>query len=136
MLNFLEQLELKTQAGETIRMYKKEDVVRAQLGVLKDTYMLDLLEEKFQQIGETMPEETSNRREPLLAKITEAKEEVMPLLSIFESDEELQSMSEIKTLREICSVFDLESDVFEKVVSYAKMQYECGNYEVSKILLN
>ena len=44
-------------------------------------------------------------------------------------------MRRLDDLGEICSAFELDGDVFNRLLAYSKVQYDCGNYALSSELL-
>jgi translation initiation factor 3 subunit E len=136
MLNFLQELEVETADGEKIRMYKREGILRAQLDILKETYMIDTEQDLYAELGEEAPTDMDERREAVLHNISGVRDEILPLLEVFENDARLQEIKERTSLKAICDDLQLDYDVFEKVLKFAKMTYDSGNYSNSRVILD
>merc|ERR1719329_279054 len=63
------------------------------------------------------------------------KEKVLGLLHILEDNEKLHDIKKLGDLDEVCSHFDLDRNVFERLLAYSKLQFDCGNYALSSELL-
>jgi translation initiation factor 3 subunit E len=125
ILNFL---------GET-GIYKKEDITRAEIALLVDTNMIDFAVDKYGLINEEAPAALAEKREHVLSQLSCERERVLELLKILEDPEQLQRMKACKSISEICTGFDLQDNVFDGLLSYSKLQFDCGNYAVSGELL-
>jgi translation initiation factor 3 subunit E len=125
ILNFLSE----------VGIHKKDDITRAEIALLSETNMIDFAVEKYELIGETAPEALSARRDEVLAQLAESRDKVLTLLQILEDKDELEMMKTMKSISEICSYFKLDNGVFDSLLSYAKLQFDCGNYEMSRDLL-
>eukprot|EP00929_Paragymnodinium_shiwhaense_P017872 TRINITY_DN1276_c0_g3_i1.p1 TRINITY_DN1276_c0_g3~~TRINITY_DN1276_c0_g3_i1.p1 ORF type:complete len:443 (-),score=166.40 TRINITY_DN1276_c0_g3_i1:228-1556(-) len=126
ILNFLSEANI----------YKPADITRAEIEHLLETKMLDFAIEKYEALNEEPPAELGAKRETVLNELNSGRDKVMRLLEILESNDELQRMRGLKSTAAICTAFELDSDVFDALMQYAKMMYESGNYAVSKTLLD
>jgi len=57
------------------------------------------------------------------------------LLHILEDNDKLHEIKKLGDIEGICSHFELDGDVFDRLLAYAKVQYDCGNYALSNELL-
>jgi len=111
------------------------DVKKAQLHMLKDTNMLDLAVEIYESIGEKVPEEMGSNKEKIIEQMQTLGEQEMGLLQLLEDVEAVKRMGSLKSISEVCEQFSVTIEQVEGLVSYAKLQYECGNYQLSSELL-
>lgn len=125
MFNFLQEMEI----------YKTEDINRALLKLLAETNMIDLAVEMYATLGEEAPESLNQRREEVLQQLQDSREKVLSLLEILEDEDKVQKIATFKSMSELCTAFELEVDVIEGLVHYAKLQFDCGNYTLSGELL-
>lgn len=120
---------------QEIGLYKKTDIDRALLKILEGTSMIDYTMEIYTSLGEEVPQSLSDRREEVLEQIGQSREKLMGLLQILEDPDKVQQIATFKSIGEMCSAFELEPDVIDGLVQYAKLQYDCGNYALSGELL-
>mmetsp|Transcript_120540 Transcript_120540/g.300703 ORF Transcript_120540/g.300703 Transcript_120540/m.300703 type:complete len:464 (-) Transcript_120540:177-1568(-) len=116
-------------------IYKTEDVTRVELQLLAETWMIDYACDRYEGIGEEPPASLTDRREDILEKLASCRNHVMRLLEILEDDEKVKRISTFKSIGELCDAFDIEPEMVDELVTYAKMQFDCGNYELSSQLL-
>mmetsp|Transcript_80268 Transcript_80268/g.227301 ORF Transcript_80268/g.227301 Transcript_80268/m.227301 type:complete len:490 (+) Transcript_80268:71-1540(+) len=115
-------------------MYNQKDVTHARLQLLDATNMIDFASEQYESIGESPPEDADKRREEVLRQLTDSRDHIMKLLTTLENDEEVKKIAN-KNVEELCREFDVDVEVIDGLVHYAKLQYECGNYNLSCELL-
>lgn len=120
---------------QEIGLYKKTDIDRALLKILEGTSMIDYTMEIYTSLGEEVPQSLSDRREEVLEQIGQSREKLMALLQILEDPDKVQQIASFKSIGEMCTAFELEPDVIDGLVQYAKLQYDCGNYALSGELL-
>jgi len=130
ILQFLEENEI----------YDKEQLARAKIELLTETNMVDFAIDLYEGIqcsaeDTKKREELEARREKVLAMLEAARIKVLPLLAILESPEQMEEIKKLKSLPEICAKFELENDIIEALVTYARLQFQCGNYALSGDLL-
>jgi len=122
-------------------IYKFEDITRAQLQLLSSTFMLELAEDTYRDLGEEVPESLAQRKEDIIERIQVAQHSLLPLLKILEDQEALRKIQDLKSstpsLRELCEKMneDIEEEedhitveMAEAVVSFAKMLFDSGKY--------
>jgi len=120
---------------EEVELYEKTGVIRASLEILKGTKMIDFQVDKYQALAEEVPEGVEQLREKVIAEMEEQKEKLLDLLHILEDSDQLQQMKKYDEIGEICTAFELDRDVFDRLLAYSKVQYDCGNYALSSELL-
>lgn len=116
-------------------IYKAKDINRALLKLMAETNMIDWMEEMYTTLGEPVPPSLNQRRQDVLQQISDSRDKVLPLLEILEDEEKVKKMTNFKSISELCEAFDLNVDVIEGLVHFAKLQYDCGNYNLSGELL-
>lgn len=127
----LQHLQFQLELG----LYKQEDITRAELQLLTTTNMIDYAMDKYKELGEEVPESMAEKREEVLAKLEAARENEITLLETLEDDEKVSQMNKMKSILEICDGFDITQGQIDGLVTYAKLQFECGNYSLSAGLL-
>jgi len=120
---------------QEIGLYKQDDVTRAEIELLSETNMIDFAVDKYASIGEEAPESLNERREQVLVLLDTSRSRVLRLLEILEDEEKVKKIPSFKSIDELCKDFELEVEVIDGLVSYAKLQYDCGNYSLSGELL-
>jgi len=120
---------------EELKIYKDEDITRAELLLLNDTNMLDFAKDKYEALGEEPPEEMEAKREKVIEHLEQTRQREIGLLQILEDEESVKTMHALKSVTEVCERFDVDIETVEGLVTYAKLQFECGNYRLSGELL-
>jgi len=123
--NFLKQLGL----------HKERDIAMAELKLLADTNMIDFVLDKYEELGEEVPESLTEKRSTVIEKLEEAREFEIRLLETLENEESVKKMATMKTVAEICEAFEVTQAQIEGLITYAKLQFDCGNYSLSGELL-
>mmetsp|Transcript_120539 Transcript_120539/g.300699 ORF Transcript_120539/g.300699 Transcript_120539/m.300699 type:complete len:459 (-) Transcript_120539:136-1512(-) len=116
-------------------IYKDVDVTRVQVQLLSETSMIDYAMDQYQLIGEEPPASLVERREEVLEQLTSCKEYLMDLLQKLEDDDAVRRIPNFKSVGELCDDFQIEPEKVDELVRYAKMQFDCGNYELAAALL-
>jgi len=57
------------------------------------------------------------------------------LLETLEDVDKVNTIKSVQDMKELCEKFDVDMEVIDGLVHYAKLQYECGNYTLSCELL-
>jgi len=118
-----------------LNVYESKDIARAELHLLNDTCMLDFAMDKYDELGEEKPDSLTTKRQEIIDKLATSREMELGLLQILEDDESVKKMHSLKSMSEICEQFDITLEQIEGLVTYAKLQFECGNYSLSAELL-
>jgi translation initiation factor 3 subunit E len=117
-------------------IYAPDDVTRAEVAVLSDTKMIDLMVEKRKSINEDDDsDETAERRKEIIRDMEESRPRFTDLFNILESEHDISRLRTLKSISEICSEFNLAPDIFDRAVEYAKLHYDTGNYSITKEVL-
>jgi len=116
-------------------LYKQEDITRAELQLLTTTNMIDFAMDKYKELGEEVPDSLNEKRDEVLEQLNTARENEISLLETLEDDEKVFQMNKMKSIMEICEGFDITQGQIDGLVTYAKLQFECGNYSLSAGLL-
>jgi len=125
MLHFLKELTL----------YKETDITRAEILLLEETNMIDFAVDKYGELGEEAPDALVEKREQILEKLQSSREQEIRLLETLEDEESVKKMATMKTVAEVCEAFDVTQAQIDGLVTYAKLQFDCGNYALSAELL-
>lgn len=118
-----------------VGIYKQDDITRAEINLLAETNMVDFEQEKYESIGATVPDSLDERRGQVLSQLNTCRDKVLPLLTILENEDEVKKIATFKSIAELCEAFELDMDVIDGLVHYAKLQFDCGNYALSNELL-
>jgi len=115
--------------------YKHQDIARSELHLLNDTFMLDFASDKYDELGEEKPEALGIKRQQVIDQLAAARDQELGLLQILEDEESVKKMHSLKSVSEVCEQFDVTMEQVEGLVTYAKLQFECGNYSLSAELI-
>lgn len=116
-------------------VYKEEDVSKVQLRLLSETCMIDFAIDKYKEVGEDVPDSLNERRAEVLEEVSSKRERVFRLLKMLEDPSEVERIRELKNAEGMSIEFDLSPDIVDDLLKYAKLQYDCGNYDLSSMLL-
>lgn len=116
-------------------VFNEEDITKVELELLSQTNMVDFTLEKYAALGVEPSEELKQKRDKVLRQLEETQALVMPLLEKLESEEEVKALKEFKSIAEICERWSIRADTIEGLVTYARLQYDCGSYGLSGDLL-
>jgi len=116
-------------------IYKPEDVSRGMLKVLSQTYMIDFAIDTYAALGDEPPAELLDRRGEIVKDIETTRNKVWKLLQILEDNDKVKKIPGFKSIEELCADFEIEPEVINDLARYAKMQYECGNYQMTREIL-
>lgn len=120
-------------------MHSADDVTRAELEVLKSTNMIDFQIDLYKLLGEEVPEVLMEKREELVEVLEEQRHFMLPLLEKLEQKEAVDRIQQKDNYSEVCNLLQTEYAIGPNVVDglfgYAKLQFECGNYQLSCELL-
>lgn len=90
-------------------------------------YTLDI--RKRLNLENEMPEELSQKRITVLAKLKELQNEVNPLMKCMDELKNRDTMKDSKQLMNVLQQeFNFDADIIDSVYKLAKYLYECGNY--------
>lgn len=110
--------------------------MKAKIEVVRGTCMIDFVIDMYEAISQEVPEDLQNLKETTLEKVQNAQQKALPLLRILENEDDLNKIKTCKTIQEICDNFpDLEPDCLDILWEYARLLFDCGNYELAMILL-
>jgi len=117
-------------------IYDEQDIMKAKIEVVRGTCMIDFVIDMYEAISQEVPEDLQNLKETTLEKVQNAQQKALPLLRILENEDDLNKIKTCKTIQEICDNFpDLEPDCLDILWEYARLLFDCGNYELAMILL-
>jgi len=126
VLDFLTQYEI----------YDETDITKAKIEVVGGTCMLDFALDMYKEINMDVPEELEGRKEKTLERVQSVQGKALPLLQILENEEELSTIKKCTSIQEICEKFEqLEPDCLDTLWEYARLLFDCGNYELAAVLL-
>ncbi|KAL3657364.1 hypothetical protein V7S43_017683 [Phytophthora oleae] len=114
-------------------LYDEAQLMAAKLALLKPTNMADFAVEIHQTLHDTedVPEEFETRRGEILDALSFAKSECSLMLDLIEDEEKIMQLQSENLL----NASHLEQNegitpaVLDGLYKYAKLQYECGNYQ-------
>jgi len=116
-------------------IYKHETVSRGMLSVLSQTNMIDFAVDMYQSLGDEPPAEMLDRREVIIKDVENTRAVVLSLLQILENPDQVKKIPGFKSIEDLCTDFQIETNVINELARYAKLQYEMGNYQVSAEIL-
>ncbi|GMG17258.1 unnamed protein product [Phytophthora fragariaefolia] len=103
-------------------LYDEAQLMAAKLALLKPTNMADFAVEIHQTLhgSDDVPEEFEARRGEILDALSFAKSQCTPMLELIEDEEKIMQLQSENLLN---------ASHLEQNEGYAKLQYECGNYQ-------
>jgi len=117
-------------------IYDDTDIMKAKIDIIAGTCMIDFALDMYKDIGETPPQHIEDQREPTLDIVQASQQKALPLLKILENEEDLAKIKTCKTNQEIVDLFpDLEPDCMDTLWEYARLLFDCGNYQLVSVLL-
>jgi translation initiation factor 3 subunit E len=117
-------------------VYDEKDITKAKIDVVVGTCMIDFALDMYNDLGEEVPSHLEELKTTTLEKVQSAQQKALPLLQILENEEDLTKIKTCKSTQEICDAFpDLEPDFLDTLWEYARLLFDCGNYELVAILL-
>jgi len=118
------------------KIYDETDIMKAKIEVVKGTCMIDFVIDMYGELSQEVPQELETLKETTLEKVQSAQQKALPLLRILENEDDLTKIKACKTIQEITDNFtDLEPDCLDMLWEYARLLFDCGNYELTSILL-
>lgn len=117
------------------KIYKEEDILKAQVALLTKTKLIDFAADKYKLLHKTedVPAEMKDKRSQVVAQIKELKSQCKPLLAMLE-DPSLGRPGKgdhkqyKETLLSLAEKNNITQDMVESLYKYAKLLFECGNY--------
>ncbi|OQS07695.1 eukaryotic translation initiation factor 3, partial [Thraustotheca clavata] len=114
-------------------MYDEKALLAAKLELLKPTSMADFAVEIYQSLhgAGKVPAEFEKKRASILAEVTAAKKQCEPMLKLLENQDKIVALQNEGSLTAVFleQHHGVTSHVLEGLYKYAKLQYECGNYQ-------
>lgn len=123
-------------------IYAEDQVLRAQLGLLTKTKLVDFAMDKYKLLHKTeeIPEEMTKKRAQVVSQLKELKAECKALLAVIE-DPSLEKVRPQKgdrteksekaykdALVALVEASKITPEQIEALYKYAKLHFECGNY--------
>ncbi|EQC41280.1 hypothetical protein SDRG_01255 [Saprolegnia diclina VS20] len=117
----------------TNEMYDEKQLLAAKLDLLKPTSMTDFAVEIYQSLhgAAKVPAEFEQRRKAILEAVSAAKASCKPILDLLDNQEKVMALQNDSLLTAVYleQHHGVTSSVLEGLYTYAKLQYECGNYQ-------
>ncbi|XP_071539384.1 eukaryotic translation initiation factor 3 subunit E-A [Panulirus ornatus] len=116
------------------KIYDVTDLERAKLDLLSSTNMLDFATDIYSSLhpDQPVPDEMPKRRSRVVSELKRLQMETDPIFKIFgDSDvqKQMQTSRDQRTLMQyLMENHDFHPEMLDTLYSYAKFQYECGNY--------
>lgn len=124
------------------KMYSDQEISQAKFELLKPTNMVDWAMEVLDQSLDTTKKapafasartELEQQRGKVLDELSYFKDLCQPMLDLIENEEEINRMQNENVFTLADSVLEeqhsITVEVLESFYKYAKLKYECGNYE-------
>merc|ERR1719277_1760155 len=91
--------------------------------------------DRYTTDGEEVPEGLNQRREEVWEELQSKLRRVYALLEMLEDGNKVARIQNFKTIIEMCDEFELQPELIDEFLAYAKMTYHCGQYQASRDLL-
>ncbi|CCI40490.1 unnamed protein product [Albugo candida] len=114
-------------------MYEESELLTAKLSLLKPTNMADFALEVYQNLYQTKetPAEFENRRSEILERLSATENECKLMLDLIQDEQKIIQLQNENLLN--ASYLEkhekISTSVLDGLYKYAKVQYECGNYQ-------
>jgi translation initiation factor 3 subunit E len=124
--------------------YSLRDITEAKLQLLSNTNMVDYMMEVYKELHgtEDVPKEMSVRRDGVVNKLKELQLQIEPIVKILEQDQVAEQLSSSRDrdgkqmLDYLVKNYDFHPRMLSLLYEYAKLKYECGDYEAAGDYLN
>ncbi|DBA02091.1 TPA: hypothetical protein N0F65_011158 [Lagenidium giganteum] len=114
-------------------LYDEAQLMAAKLSLLKPTYMADFAVEIYQTLHNTtdVPAEFEERRGTILDSLSYVKSQCSPMLDLINDEEKIMQLQSANSLNAqyLEQNEGITPTVLDGLYKYAKLQYECGNYQ-------
>ncbi|ROT83032.1 hypothetical protein C7M84_023789 [Penaeus vannamei] len=116
------------------RIYDETDLQRAKLELLSNTNMVDFAMDIHGSLypGQPVPAELPERRSRVVSELKRLQTETEPIFKIFSDNEvqkQLQTSRDHRALMQfLIENHDFRPEMLDTLYTFAKFQYECGNY--------
>ncbi|PAV68302.1 hypothetical protein WR25_12952 [Diploscapter pachys] len=125
---------------EPRKLFDDKSIREAQRAILSQTNYIDNLIETYP--ADQVPPELVQKREMIAKEREELKAKVNPILAILEQDAVKENLAKVLKPEEFTSFlenlqtnYNFTPDMLDTLYKYAKLQYECGDYMSSSVLL-
>ncbi|KAF0699820.1 Aste57867_9596 [Aphanomyces stellatus] len=117
----------------TNEMYEEKQLMAAKLELLKPTSMADFAVEIHQSLsGSTkVPAELEKKRTAIVEELSAAKGQCKAMLQLVEDQDKIIALQNdgLLTAAYLEQHHGITTDVLDGLYKYAKLQYDCGNYQ-------
>lgn len=107
-------------------LFSEEEVLQSKLQLLEKTNMVDFAGDIYKKLHKAteLPQAMKDKRDEVVAKLTQLKEEAAPILEYIES----QNLNKSKGDKISFDQFEITPQLLDSLLKFAKFQFECGNY--------
>eukprot|EP00163_Fabomonas_tropica_P021056 TRINITY_DN3700_c0_g1_i1.p1 TRINITY_DN3700_c0_g1~~TRINITY_DN3700_c0_g1_i1.p1 ORF type:complete len:507 (-),score=174.92 TRINITY_DN3700_c0_g1_i1:466-1947(-) len=113
-------------------IYEPGQVMEGKIQLLAETNMVDFAMDIYKKLHNTddAPANLADRREQVVVKLKELQTECAPILAVLEQTELVKELrtSKLFTAQNLEENYDVPPRAIQMLFSYAKFQFECGNY--------
>jgi len=123
---------LESHSSGSIPIYERRSLLKAKVGMLEKTKMVDYLMEMKGELGESS-EHLEPQRNAVMNEYRELKRKIEPLTEAFEQPDFQNASRAMRTsaqlLEYLQSRHGISESIIDDVYNYAKFNYDIGNYE-------
>ncbi|KAH8903320.1 eukaryotic translation initiation factor 3 subunit [Coniochaeta sp. PMI_546] len=133
--------QLEDEEGNTKDPEKAREIVRAKYELLKKTNMTDYVANLYCELNdlpvEQRPEEFSQKREAVLARLEQFEEETSKIRELLATEEVVSNLrsDKVANLEFLKREHDVTPEMVDALYEYGNFQYSCGAYAAAADLL-
>jgi len=114
------------------KIYPEEDILKAKIALLSKTNMVDFEKDIYQSLhkDEELPVEYETRRKNVIKNLKSVQDSSKPIMDLLEDKELCAKLRKENNFNQdyLAEAHNITNEQIDALFSYAKFQYNCGNY--------